>query len=523
MTEKEKKLLNRYIMHDTIHKLYHEQNKSMRWIANNLGINFRTVQKYLDMDSGEFQKYSESISNRKCALDPYKNFIVDRLKLFQDTPAAQMHDWLKEHYPSLPEVSAKTVYNYVMKIRQEYNLPKLKPANEREYGPLPDTSPGKYAQVDFGEYKLRKGDGSRIKVYFFAMILEYSRYKFIWFQDKPFTGENAVYAHELAFRFFHGIPGFIVYDQDSVFLYDENIGDYRMTDVFDSYVKSRPFKPVFCRRADPESKGKIENVIKYVKQNFLLNRSYSNIDNLNKDAESWLNRTGNAMVHNTTCKVPYKVWCSECKDLRPYMPVTSSAIEQGYKVLSTNKLRYKGSLYSLPFGTYRGEETRVLVNEKDGSLIITTMNGEHLAKHLIAAGRGENIVNTNHRRDKSASIQKLSDQVQGRFTDKSGSEVFIARLRERYPRYIRDQLTVMLNCLAKYTRQDCDKALDLCLSKGLFSATDFKSILSQATPIIEINEEAEIKPLGTPQTRLMVNIKPNRSDIDVYQNLFKNN
>ncbi|MDN5306344.1 MAG: hypothetical protein PWQ53_1003, partial [Bacteroidota bacterium] len=42
MTEKEKKLLDRYIMHDTIHKLYHEQNKSMRWIADNLGINFRT-------------------------------------------------------------------------------------------------------------------------------------------------------------------------------------------------------------------------------------------------------------------------------------------------------------------------------------------------------------------------------------------------------------------------------------------------------------------------------------------------
>jgi len=42
-------------MNGTIHKLYHEQNKSMRWIADNLGINFRTVQKYLDMDSGEFQ------------------------------------------------------------------------------------------------------------------------------------------------------------------------------------------------------------------------------------------------------------------------------------------------------------------------------------------------------------------------------------------------------------------------------------------------------------------------------------
>ncbi|WP_286860614.1 hypothetical protein [Proteiniphilum sp. UBA5510] len=49
------------------------------------------------MDTGEFQKYSESISNRGCTLDPYKKFIVERLTLFQDTPAAQMHDWLKEN------------------------------------------------------------------------------------------------------------------------------------------------------------------------------------------------------------------------------------------------------------------------------------------------------------------------------------------------------------------------------------------------------------------------------------------
>ena len=301
------------------------------------------------------------------------------------------------------------------------------------------------------------------------------------------------------------------------------MGDYRMPDVFDSYVKIRPFKPVFCRKADPESKGKVENVIKYVKQNFLLNRSYSNIDNLNKDAGNWLSRTGNAMVHNTTRQVPYKLWCSECKDLRPYIPVTSSALAKGHKVLRVNKLRYKGNFYSLPFGTYRGDETRVLVDEVDGSLVIKTMDGELLAKHLIAAGRGENIVNNNHQRDKSASIEKLVNQVKSLFTDQSGADIFVAKLKERYLRYIRDQLTVMLNCLAKHVREDSDKALGLCLDKGLFSTNDFKSILLAYAPAPESGEEMEIKPLGTSQTRLMVNIKPNSSTIDVYQNLFQTN
>ncbi len=184
---------------------------------------------------------------------------------------------------------------------------------------------------------------------------------------------------------------------------------------------------------------------------------------------------------------------------------------------------YKGSLYSLPFGTYRGEETRVLVDEEDGTLVIKTMDGELLARHLIAASRGENIVNNNHQRDRSAGIKKLGDEVRSLFTDQSGADIFIAKLKERYPRYMRDQLTVMLNCLAKYAQKDSDNALELCLGKKLFSANDFKSILSSCTAVPESHDEAEIKPLGTPETRLMVNIKPNRSSIDVYQNLFKTN
>ncbi len=79
----------------------------------------------------------------------------------------------------------------------------------------------------------------------------------------------------------------------------------------------------------------------------------------------------------------------------------------------------------------------------------------------------------------------------------------------------------MLNCMTKYAQEDTDKALDMCLVKSLFSANDFKSIPSSGAVIKENNNEVEIKSLGTPETQLMVNIKPNKSTIDVYQNLFK--
>ena len=293
MTTKDYKAISRLIMYDKIKRFYEEDHQSIRWIARELNINFRTVQKYLKMNQMEFEHFSDTVINKSHILAPYKDFIIERLSKYQETPAAQMHDWLKENYNDFPNVSSKTVYNYVMNIRQSYGLPKIS-ESERHYSALPETAPGEYAQVDFGQTKLRKSDGSRIKVYFIVILLSHSRYKYIWFQDKPFTSESAVTGHEKAFAYFHGIPKKIVYDQDAVFLFDENAGDYRMTQVFDSYVKSRPFKVIFCRPADPESKGKVENCVKYVKQNFLLNRPYSNLDNLNQEALAWLERTGNA-------------------------------------------------------------------------------------------------------------------------------------------------------------------------------------------------------------------------------------
>ena len=91
------------------------------------------------------------------------------------------------------------------------------------------------------------------------MSLSRSRYKFIYFSRTPFTTDLAVYAHELAFEYFSGVPRKIVYDQDKVFLVKENLGDLILTHGFRALVREHGFNPVFCRKSDPESKGKIEN------------------------------------------------------------------------------------------------------------------------------------------------------------------------------------------------------------------------------------------------------------------------
>ena len=248
---------DRLIMYDRIQRYRNEDHRSVSWIAQKLHLNRRTVKRYLSMSQAEYERHLDASEERPLLLEPYTKFVVDRLNQFQDTKAAQMHDWLKEHYPDFPEVCPKTVYNFVMRIRQEYRIPMM-PISERVYECLPETPSGRYAQVDFGQTRLRRGDGTRVKVHFMVMLLCCSRYKFVWFSDRPFTSETASQAHEKSFEYFRGVPRFIIYDQDAVFLYDEHLGDYRMTTVFESYVKSRPFDVIFCRPADPQSKGKVE-------------------------------------------------------------------------------------------------------------------------------------------------------------------------------------------------------------------------------------------------------------------------
>jgi transposase len=118
------------------------------------------------------------------------------------------------------------------------------------------------AQVDFGEYNMRNTCGNRVKVFFFILTLSRSRFKYVWFTNRYFTSLLAVEAHEKAFAFIRGVPLEIVYDQDKVFMVSENGGDIILTDTFRAYTREQSFSLYFCRKSDPESKGKVENVVR---------------------------------------------------------------------------------------------------------------------------------------------------------------------------------------------------------------------------------------------------------------------
>ena len=412
-----------------IHRLYRE-DYSISQISRELVLNRRTVKSYLAMSEIQYEQFIINQGDRKKDLLPFEDFVKARLEKFQDTSASQMHDWMKEKHDNFPQISPKTVYNFVMWVRQKYNLPKISPV--REYMVVEDLPYGKQAQVDFGEYIMRDGNHKRVKVWFFVMVLSRSRYKYVWFSDHPFTSALAIEAHEKAFSYIGGIPDEIVYDQDKVFIVNENTGDLILTDAFRSYTKERSFTLHFCRKADPESKGKIESGVKYVKQNFLYNRPLYNIETLNDEGIAWLERTAKIMPHARTMKPPVDELVIEKPFLKPYTHFVIKPLPtKPYTVRKDNTILWKGNIYGLPQGTYKGRGSQVHVKKENGQIVISDMSGGAVILSSIASGKGQVVSSTDLKRDKHGAIDELIGNVSQMFDDTESARQYLEAIHSK--------------------------------------------------------------------------------------------
>jgi len=508
-------------MYHQIQKMHRDGWKISR-IASFLVLNRRTVSKYLALTEKEFLDYQSTLHTRISELDPYEGFVKIKLERYPETSAAQMQDWLKEHYTHFPDVSSKTVYNFVMRVRQEHNIPKIRPT--RDFCIVEELPFAKQAQVDFGEYNMRDGKGKRIKVHFFTMVLSRSRYKFVLFSLTPFTASLAIYAHMKAFEYFGGIPKVIVYDQDKVFLVNENLGDLILTQEFKAFCDAMPFEVHFCRKSDPQSKGKVENVIKYVKQNFLYNRPFVDITILNREVIDWLFRTANGMPHAVTKQKPSVLWEQEQPHLLKIPPYTFNQPKPVCPVRQDNSLYYGSNLYSLPEGTYQGRGTEVIVQEENGRLIIKDALDNIICTHEVCPGQGRTICNTDHRRDKSKKLDNLLLDTAMTFPQYDKALGYLEKVRKAKSRYARDQILHIKKCVANADPDSILKTLLYCIDNGIYSATDFKSVLDK-----HLQQRKQTgKPITVEkQVRLSINKKiteviPDTSNILDYERIMKN-
>jgi len=465
-----------YAVYEQIHGLKN-RGYSKRRAARELDVSRDTVDKYWEMSEDAYVAYMIECKTRTKVLDPYRTYIEEQLRQYPEITGGIIHDHLLEGHAGFG-VSARTVRDYVAMLREELGLPRM--VKIRQYSEVAELPAGFQAQVDMGEKAMRDFYGKSVKVYIFAIVLSHSRKKFIYFQDHKFNAREFVFAHDLAFRYFGGRTTEVVYDQDRVMAVSENAGDLILTEEFSAYSRYAGFSVHLCRAHDPESKGKIEAVIKYIKNNFLSCREYPGISRLNSDGLAWLERTANEKQHETTKMVPNRVFLEESKHLKPVPTLSEPAPPQTAIVRPTNVVHYRRNRYAVPKGTYApGRRARIEADEEKGTVAFyDSVNDELLAVHAIHYGVGKGIgLPRNAERFKETKYEALKTTVLQWFEDVPKAAAYVAHVMEKYPRYVRDQLSIIHKTQELYAKPELERALAYCTERELFSANDLRDTL----------------------------------------------
>ena len=113
--------VNFWIMYHEVHR-HHFMGMTPPQIAEFFVMDTRTVKKLLSMSEKDYEDYRQRLSSRTKKLAPYEDYIKNRLEHCLEASSAQVHDWLKEHHPDFPQVSIKSVYNFVLYVRSKYQL-----------------------------------------------------------------------------------------------------------------------------------------------------------------------------------------------------------------------------------------------------------------------------------------------------------------------------------------------------------------------------------------------------------------
>lgn len=490
-------------------------NKSQ--ISRKLYIHRDTVSRYLSMSEDEFIQSSSYKRVYISKLECYRDKILSYLSFCQDLSSSQIHDRLREDYSNFPHFHSNTIYNFVQRVRIEHNLPKVETIT-REFNKLDETEYGKYAQVDFGEHTIYNSNKKSRKVYFMAMVLCRSRYKFVYIQTTPFTTKTAIYAHELAFQYMGGIPHEIIYDQDRVFIHNENLGDYLLCTEFRSFVSKHHFISTFCKKSDPQSKGKVENVVKYVKYNFLKGRQFIDIETLNIQALAWLERTANGLTHKGTQLIPSSVFDQERDSLLPYIgiPQRIEELMVEYSVRKDNTINYKSNYYTLPLGTYKGPGSTVYLSINKGKLdIYNKETGKIITSHTISNERGKLIAQAEHRKRSRVTITELETDILNYFNSKEEIKLYLTMIETSKKRYYLDNLRYLHNRMKLYNQNELVQQIILQMNSGIYNCITLTNALDKnASTIIEDVEEKY-----TNNKLTLSEITPEKRDIQQYNSI----
>lgn len=469
--------MKRWNMIHKIKSLYDNGNGlSENQIAMELGISRNTVRKYIKMPESDIAK-QKADTDRAKKLDEYRIFIIHLLETYPGLSAVKVLRKLKAKVELL-DVSERSVRRYIQGLKNERCF-----KQPRYYEPVIDMVPGVQCQVDGGELRKVMIGGVETTVYFMVFVLSYSRLMHVSVSAKPIDTQALIYQHDAAFRYFGGMPQECVYDQTKLVVISEIFRELNLNQRFFHYATAAGLNIRVCEGYDPESKGKVESGVKYVKHNALYGETFKDWQHLESYMSEWLDSIANQRLHGTTGQQPYVHYHRDEK-AKMLSYLTPSCLQSKEESPETRKVDKMGLIswdsnkYSVPMAY---QSSRVGVSVNAGQLLIHDVSSSAvIAEHTISLEKSRIIKNTNHYRDLNQYIEGLEVEIKELLGSVNG-EHLCTLLKKTSPKIYKDQLAAVKKIISTHTKKhSCvePQLLERILTTPRLTATQLRDMLA---------------------------------------------
>jgi transposase len=438
---------------------YRDKGLTKKATAQRLGLDRKTVAKYWEgpIDDLKKPRYEE----RSKLTDPYVKYITNRLDEWPELTAERIYREIRSQgYAG----SKRTVRRCVAGLRKK---------TYREYKPV-ETIPGEQAQVDWGHCGKIDVDGRQLSLYAFAFSLSWSRVRYVEFITSLNMATFFGCMHR-ALEYVGGVPREIVFDNAKTVVSERVGGVVRYNENLLWLAASYGFSPKACWINDPESKGKVESNIKYVKQDFHYACSYTGLEDLNAQARQWCDEVANVKIHGTTGDIPFRRLAEEKHYLQSLVITEPLFVVEGRKATKTQLISIDGNKYSVPVQFARKQVKYHRFEDRiellDGEAVIETIE--------LVAGKGKSIVQDRHYPAHSRP-KRASHPLQAKFEALSPSaKVYLQGLSQSRTGHLREQMEKIVSLANTYSESELESAMERGIAFRAFGYGQLKRTLEK--------------------------------------------
>ena len=281
-------------------------------------------------------------------------------------------------------------YEYVQPLRQTRTLGVAEVAVRFE------GLPGELLQIDWGEvrqFPFTKPELAGQTRYFFAARLKYSRWMFVQFTCEM-REETLLRCLIAALVALGGVPWAVTSDNMKTITLGRDAQNQPIWHpAFQKFALEFGFHPSLCSPGAGNQKGSVENLVKYVKGNFLAGRHFYDDLDLEQELQAWLHSVNAVRVSQATEQIPCALLAEE---RRHFAPLPAAAHDYGFfdSVLVSREslVHIAANRYSVPAQLVGHTLTARIHLAR-----IELFDGhERVASHRRQAGRNARIVVPEH-------------------------------------------------------------------------------------------------------------------------------